>query len=151
MIVRSVRPADLPAIWKIEKESHPFPWSEKALKDSMNGQIFNCLEKQGNIIGFYILAQVLDELEILNIAVSPSLQGKGLGTLLMKDIRSLATRREVNTIFLEVRSSNLKAISLYKRAGFESIGIRKQYYRSDNGREDAIMMKLLLEQKAENF
>ena len=83
-----------------------------------------------------------DELHILNLSVIPDVQGRGFGKLLLSIILEHARKRMLRHIFLEVRSSNTKAISLYSKAGFVSNGMRKAYY-SDNG-EDAILMELKL-------
>ena len=83
-----------------------------------------------------------DEADITKVAVAKDAQGQGIGSMLMKELISRAPELGVAKIFLEVRESNEAALRLYKKFGFEQIGIRKNYYTSPL--EDAISMKLEL-------
>ncbi|MGZ8241092.1 MAG: ribosomal protein S18-alanine N-acetyltransferase, partial [Methylobacter sp.] len=78
---------------------------------------------------------------ILNICVDPAEQKQGIGRKMLENLIEVA-RGRAETIFLEVRPSNPVAIALYKKIGFNEIGIRKGYYPAENGREDAIMLAL---------
>ena len=85
---------------------------------------------------------VLDEATLFNIAVDPAFQRRGLGReLLTHLIRELETR-DVFTLWLEVRASNVAAIALYESLGFNEATIRRNYYPTAEGREDAIIMAL---------
>jgi ribosomal-protein-alanine N-acetyltransferase len=82
------------------------------------------------------------EAHIMNICVDPEVQKQGVGSKLLENMIKLANKK-AETIFLEVRPSNKIAISLYKKRGFNEIGIRKGYYPSANGsKEDAVMLAL---------
>ena len=83
------------------------------------------------------------EAHILNISVAPNEQGQGIGRRMLEHLIELATGK-AETIFLEVRPSNVGAIALYEKMGFNEIGVRKGYYPATNGREDAIMLALEL-------
>lgn len=95
--------------------------------------------KGKRVIGFLFYQQVLDQAELLNIAVRPSFQGEGLGYRLLcfclESLRDTAT-----CLHLEVRAGNFVAISLYLRSNFKQTGERRAYYRSEVGREDALLM-----------
>lgn len=82
--------------------------------------------------GFVLSRQALDEEELLLLAVRPEERGRGLGTALVQRYLAAAARRGVHRIFLEMRANN-SAHSLYRRCGFEPIGVRSRYYRAAGG------------------
>jgi len=86
--------------------------------------------------------KTLDELELLNIVVAPSSQGLGLGTVLVEHLILFSKKNQFKNIFLEARASNATAIHLYLKSGFKQVGLRKNYYPGDQGREDALVMQL---------
>ena len=96
------------------------------------------LNLQSHIIGFFIFYNVLDEMHILDITVAKEIQSKGIGSLMLDRIIGINTGRGIKYFFLEVRTSNLKAVNLYKKFGFKIFMLRKNYYE-DNG-EDALCM-----------
>ena len=91
-------------------------------------------------MGFLIFNQVVDEAELLNIAVKRSFQGEGLGACLLDYCLAEVSASAVS-LFLEVRVSNFPAIALYEGRGFRPVGVRKAYYHSESGREDALIMR----------
>ena len=96
--------------------------------------------EDGEILGYIGILAVPDEADITKVAVAKGAQGQGIGSMLMKELISRVPELGVAKIFLEVRESNEAALALYKKFGFEQIGIRKNYYTSPL--EDAISMKL---------
>lgn len=90
------------------------------------------------IAGFLILSTVLDEAEILEVAVSENLRRCGLGSELMSEIFGWCVKNEISKIFLEVRESNFPALTYYKKFGFVENGLRKNYYRDPV--ENAVLM-----------
>ncbi|WP_354623649.1 GNAT family N-acetyltransferase [Psychromonas sp. MME2] len=76
----------------------------------------------------------------MNIAISPTNQGRGLGRKLLQFLLDHARQKDEQEIWLEVRESNLNALSLYSQAGFVEVDRRKDYYPCENGREDALIM-----------
>ncbi len=80
--------------------------------------------------GFGAAMVNVDTADLLDIAVDPDVQGQGIGSRLMQFLIDECRARGVNTIFLEVRVTNTRAIALYKKFGFEQISIRKNYYSS---------------------
>ncbi|MFA9202773.1 MAG: ribosomal protein S18-alanine N-acetyltransferase [Flavobacteriales bacterium] len=93
------------------------------------------------IIGFCILQTVLDEANLLLMAIDPQQQGQGYGNLLLEQSLERLGERCV-MVFLEVRVSNQAAIGLYEKLGFHQVGTRLGYYPAPNGREDAQVMAL---------
>ncbi len=81
-----------------------------------------------------------DEMHILNVCIRPDRQRMNLGTLLVQHAEAIALKREVQTSFLEVRPSNIAAIRLYQKLGYGQVGVRKNYYPAEKGREDGIVM-----------
>ena len=97
----------------------------------------------GKLCGFAISRAVLDEAELLTIAVGKSQQGQGVGWLLLDNHLAGLNRAGVKSVFLEVADDNFAALKLYRRAGFTEIGVRKGYYpRRDGSRVSAVTMKL---------
>ena len=148
MKIRKMEETDIPAVSKIEKLTHIQPWSEDVLADCYRSD-YLCLvaeknDDQKELKGYIILSQVLEEAHLLNLCVSLKYQGFGLGReLTARGIKEVALRGACK-IFLEVRRSNLRAISLYESFGFSEIGIRTNYYQGSSISEDAVVMALLL-------
>ena len=134
---------DLAEVVKIENRCHLTPWTNKNFIDSYHAKnLFKVLKNENDIIGYYIALFALDECELLNITITSELQKKGFGELMLKDLFSECREVNIVNIFLEVRKSNLLAIRLYKKNGFNEIGIRNNYYQNKDGKEDAILMGL---------
>ena len=118
------------------------PWTPRALDNllSASGSVFACsADNDGNITG-YVCGQIAaDECELYRIAISDKYRGKGYAKELMEYFISECRRNNVRGIFLEVRSSNVPARTLYEKYGFQNIATRKNYYR--NPTEDAIIYK----------
>ncbi|MCK5888668.1 MAG: ribosomal protein S18-alanine N-acetyltransferase [Methylococcales bacterium] len=144
MRLRRMRHEDLPFVVGVEKQNYKFPWSEGIFKDCLKSGSYSCwvCEELGTIIGFSIVSMAVGEAHIMNICVAPELQKQGVGSRLLENMIEISSKR-AETIFLEVRPSNKVAVSLYKKRGFNEIGIRKGYYPVENGRrEDAMMLAL---------
>ncbi len=96
------------------------------------------------LIGYAIQSQAAGECHLLNLCIAPGWQGMGHGSLMLDHSIHNARRQGCESMFLEVRPSNPVGFGLYERRGFVTLGRRPNYYRSDNGREDAIIMSLSL-------
>jgi ribosomal-protein-alanine N-acetyltransferase len=138
----SLRPfvwSDLPLVLKIEQASFPSPWkSEFFLKELCNpyGR-FLVAEQEGQVIGYICTWLVADEGQILNVAVHPDHRQRGVGRLLVRETLAETCQRRARSVSLEVRKSNLPAITLYEKLGFREVAVRRGYY--ENG-EDALLM-----------
>ena len=134
--------ADIAVIEKIAGFNH---WNKTQLAESLNNHVVYVSEIEGVICGFSIFSSVIDEAELLNIVVIPQYQGRSIGKgLLCHGITDLS-QQDIKTCFLEVATSNTGAIHLYRKVGFTDIALRKNYYQGLNGSEDAIVMRLILE------
>lgn len=142
--VRKMTIADLPEVLAIERKNYQFPWEEDIFKDCFKAG-YSCwvCEELDKVLGYGLLSIAVGEAHILNISVDPAEQNQGIGRKLLENLIAVATGR-AETMFLEVRPSNTVAIALYKNVGFNEIGIRKGYYPTENGREDALMLALQL-------
>lgn len=142
---REMQLDDLDAIIQIEKVNFPFPWTVGNFKDSMtSGHYCVVLEIDDTIIGYAILMMVLDEAHLLNISVAPNCKGKGWGRHLLNHMMQTGQDKGGLNMFLEVRTSNASAITLYESIGFNEMGLRPGYYPAQHGREDALLMGVAL-------
>jgi ribosomal-protein-alanine N-acetyltransferase len=96
------------------------------------------------LIGYTLMLLVLDEAQLLNISVAKPYQKQGWGRVLLEHMIAKAKQYKATNMFLEVRPSNVDAIALYENMGFNEMAIRRKYYPSHNGREDAVLMGLAL-------
>ncbi|MDR3196015.1 MAG: ribosomal protein S18-alanine N-acetyltransferase [Endomicrobium sp.] len=127
-------------ILKIERESFIDTWNIEMFLGSAQNKtvIFKVLLKNKIALGYYILSTVVDEAEIISIAVSPKFRRQNLGKFMMADILKEVLQKKSKFIFLEARKSNTPALNLYKSFGFKEIGLRKNYYKD----EDAVVLRL---------
>jgi len=141
MLIRRMTIEDIQAVVEIEKKCFSSPWSEKSFQDSISRKdtIFLVCE-EGSITGYIGMYISFDEASITNVAVSPEFRKRGYGEQLVAEAKLAAKEANAENIFLEVRVSNEPAISLYKKMGFEELGIRKKFY--EHPVEDAIIMKV---------
>ncbi|THB83529.1 ribosomal-protein-alanine N-acetyltransferase [Pantoea allii] len=136
-------PDDLAQAFAIECRSHAFPWSEKTFASNQGERFINLrLDADGKMVAFAITQVVLDEASLFNIAVDPAFQRRGYGRQLLQHLIDELIKRDVLTLWLEVRASNLPAIALYEQLGFNQVSRRPNYYPTASGREDAILMAL---------
>ena len=137
----------LDSILEIENESNPFPWTEGNFQDCLDKGYYSlALEDKNKFIGFAIMAISTDESHLLNIGINKNERGMGYGEKLLRKMIIAAEVMGSRKIILEVRLSNKTAYQLYKKLGFEEIGIRKKYYRLPDGREDAYVLSKSLKQ-----
>lgn len=139
--LRPMRADDVDEVMAIEKRAYPFPWTAGIFHDCLKHN-YSCwvFDQEGTLSGYAVLMFVLDEMHLLNVCISPDMQGQGYGSRLLKTLERIARGAKAGNCFLEVRQSNFAAIRLYLNAGFNEIGLRKGYYPASSGREDAIVM-----------
>ena len=127
----------VPAVADLERRCFSEPWSEESLTDVLGRPEFRYLiacegDKMLGYGGFYVAA---DEASITNIATEPEARGRGVAGTVIEAIIKEAAGMGAQTIYLEVRAGNEKAIRVYERCGFERLGVRKGFY--DKPKEDA--------------
>ena len=136
---------DLEYIYKLELESYSFPWTKEILRDCILYKYDSYSVFIDNTLIGYIISKIsFPETHILNLTVDINYRNNGIGQALIELTINDARIRNSQDIILEVRSRNLVAQALYSKLGFEKIGIRKGYYDSENGREDAFVLRLKL-------
>ena len=133
---------DLAAIERIERSTYPTPWSRAMFAGELAKPSSICVgafdAEQGGLVGYVIVSRYVDAWHVMNIAVAPEHQRRGIATMLLDHLFELTADDGRRGYTLEVRVSNQGAIKLYERAGFHSRGVRRGYY-TDN-REDALIM-----------
>jgi [ribosomal protein S18]-alanine N-acetyltransferase len=117
-------------------------WSEQALQETvwLAGVAAFVSERNGAISGIVVGRQVVDEAEILNLAVKQGMRRQGEGGALVRRMLQRFSERQVSRVFLEVRESNAGAMAFYRGLGFQAAGVRKDYYRDP--KESATVMEL---------
>lgn len=149
MIVRPARPDDVSRMAAVDAVAGPFPWTGQRLRQVLDG-VSGCEALVGDaggsaeIAGFVLFSCQLDEGTVLNIAVHPARQQRGLGLELLRAALQRMRARGMRRCLLEVRRSNAAALALYRGAGFVEDGVRKNYYPAAAGREDAILLSRAL-------
>ncbi len=117
----------------LEALATPKPWTANKLKDSYD-ESANCrvIKNGQNAIGYYVVQNVLDEAELLNIVIFRAFQAKGNGRKAIMKLKCDLTESGATMLYLEVRASNAIAKALYEKTGFEVINIRNNYYPTDD-------------------
>jgi ribosomal-protein-alanine N-acetyltransferase len=144
-LVRALTEADLPAVMAIEKSIYPYPWTLGNFRDSLAaGYCCRAWELEGELIGYAVLMLAADEAHLLNLSVAAAWQGRGYGGRFLLQLMDIARVQHAGLMFLEVRPSNAGGRRLYERHGFQHIGVRRDYYPAQDGREDALILSLPL-------
>lgn len=139
---------DIDEVARVETDAYPFPWTRGNFLDSLASgyQAWVAREVDGRLAGYFLLMPAVDDMHLLNITVRPDLQGRGVGRQLLDKIIALTRSAGIAAVLLEVRPSNVHALSVYRHTGFAQIGVRKNYYPAGGqSREDAIVMRLTLD------
>jgi ribosomal-protein-alanine N-acetyltransferase len=145
MVIRALALADVDALFAIERAATAYPWSRQQFADGLAGSEFGWgIELDDELIGFALFNKVLDEATLLDIAVRPDLQRRGLARELLSSALRALLAQQLARCLLEVRVTNDAAIALYKTLGFIEDGRRRHYYPAATGREDALLMSVAL-------
>ena len=135
---------DIDEVLDIENLCFKSPWTRYAFEQELAiewSKVFVAKKPTSHkkrIVGYICLWVVTNEVHILNLATHPNFHRHGIATSLLIFGINFSTRVGAEVATLDVRKSNLPAISLYKKFAFEAMGVRRRYY-SDNY-EDAIVM-----------
>ena len=110
-------------------------WDSQTLFEDLNSptSYYIVSKIENEIIGFAGIKMIIDQADIMNIVVKKSFRNQGIGKLLLEHLISIAETKKITSIMLEVNENNLFAIKLYKSLGFETISIRKNYYKDKDG------------------
>ena len=147
MTVRRATIEDAKEIFAIEMECFSVPWSLDSIETELvneDKKLYYVIEDANGVVGYAGAWLVYDEGQITNIAIRPSARRQGFGAKLTIALIEECFKRGMHEIFLEVRISNLSALSLYRQLGFTVKGMRKNYYSEP--KEDAYIMSLIKEE-----
>ena len=147
MTVRRATIEDAKEIFAIEMECFSVPWSLDSIETELvneDKKLYYVIEDANGVVGYAGAWLVYDEGQITNIAIRPSARRQGFGAKLTSTLIEECFKRGMHEIFLEVRISNLSALSLYRQLGFTVKGMRKNYYSEP--KEDAYIMSLIKEE-----
>ena len=135
---------DIFAGYEIEKECFSSPWSQNGIKEELTNPLANFLvyKLDGRTVAYIGPHIVCDECSITNVAVLKDFRRKNIASTLIDALIEICKEKAVESIFLEVRKSNIAAQSLYLIKGFSPIGERKNFYTAPT--EDALLMKFKL-------
>jgi ribosomal-protein-alanine N-acetyltransferase len=142
VIVRAVRPEEIPQVLLVENAAFDDPWPVEVFEAELRHSWSHCVvveaRETGRLLGHAVFWVVADEVHLLNLAVHPDARSQKLGRMLLGEVLQAARLNRARFITVEVRSSNTIARSMYESAGFKQVGVRPRYYASDG--EDAVIM-----------
>ena len=139
--IRTMNYSDLKQVIVIEKKAYPHPWTPGIFRDCLRvGYTSWVMTLDKTVIGYGVVMLSPGEAHVLNICIDPEYQAKGLGRYLLHHLIKQSNRTDVDMILLEVRRSNVNAQRLYLSEGFHELGVRKAYYPTEDGREDAMIL-----------
>jgi [ribosomal protein S18]-alanine N-acetyltransferase len=137
--------ARLDEVVAIEGRAYDHPWTRGNFADSIrSGYQAQLLCGGGTVLGYFVAMKGVDEVHLLNITVAPRHQGQGWGRVMLDALALWSRAQGAQWLWLEVRTTNVRAQQIYLRYGYRRVGERKNYYPADHGREDAIVMSFKL-------
>ena len=127
-------------IAQLEAQCFSDPWSEKSVASELENPLSLWLvaEENGQVFGYVGSQTVLDESDMMNVAVDPRFRRQGIARALIETLIAELAKMGSRCLRLEVRVSNENARALYARMGFQQLGLRKNYYH--NPKEDALIL-----------
>ncbi len=137
--------ADLGAVLAIENAAYEFPWTRGNFIDALaaGNHAQGLRDAAGTLCAYCVAMAGVQEMHLLNLTVAPPCQHRGLARLMLDALVAASGAADARWLWLEVRESNQRAQAVYRRYGFEPIGVRRGYYPAAGGqREDAIVMRL---------
>lgn len=135
----------LDAVVAIEEQAYDHPWTRGNFLDSVRaGYQGQLLVAGSSLLGYFVAMKGVDEVHLLNLTVAPGWQGQGWGRVMLDALAQWAQGQQAQWLWLEVRASNARAMQVYAAQGFGQVGLRKNYYPDNGGREDAVVMSLRL-------
>jgi len=139
-------PARLDEVLAIEESAYDHPWSIANFRDALNaGYEARLLTGGAALLGYFVAMKGVDEVHLLNLTVAPAYQRQGWARLMLDALAIWARGQGAQWLWLEARTSNLRAMQVYETHGYRRVGRRKAYYPAAHGtREDAVVMSLPL-------
>ena len=141
MNITEMNASHVPQVAQLEQLCFADPWSEKSIETELSCRLsvwLVALEGE-QVVGYVGSQTVIDESDMMNIAVHPDFRRRGIAEALVAELEAALRQRGSRALTLEVRDSNAPAIALYEKLGFSQVGLRKNYYR--NPKEDARILR----------
>ena len=141
MEIRLMNESHVTQVAELEKLCFSAPWSENSIRYELTNPLSLWLVavENGNLLGYVGSQTVMDEADMMNVAVAPAARRRGVGRKLVEALVSALKERNAYSLTLEVRASNEPAKALYEQLGFTQVGRRPNYYR--NPKEDALILR----------
>ena len=141
MMIVNMNESHVAQVAALEKICFSDPWSEHSVASELKNPLSCWLvaEEDGKVAGYVGSQTVIDESDMMNVAVHPNHRRKGIAEALVVELVEALKKRESRCLTLEVRASNEPAKALYEKLGFTQVGLRKNYYR--NPKEDALILR----------
>lgn len=139
--VRLLEPSDLDDLVELERTCFAYHWTRDQFLIGLEqgGYIVLGIRIDGQLVAYMAFSLIADEMEILNLAVHPDYRKKRLGSALMDRAFAICRTKGVSKSFLDVKESNIPAIAMYRKYGYEQFGVRKRYY--PDTKEDALLFR----------
>jgi ribosomal-protein-alanine N-acetyltransferase len=139
-------PERLDALLAVEQLAYPHPWARSNFLDALkSGYQCQLLMAGDELLGYFVAMKGVDEVHLLNMTVAPVYQRQGWARVMLDALATWSRGQGTQWLWLEVRQSNERALSVYENHGFRRVGVRKNYYPADHQRrEDAVVMSLHL-------
>ena len=141
MMIVAMNETHIAQVAALEKICFSDPWSETSVASELVNPLSCWLvaEEDGVVAGYVGSQTVIDESDMMNVAVHPDHRRKGIAEALVVELVEALKKRESRCLTLEVRASNEPAKALYEKLGFNQVGLRKNYYR--NPKEGALILR----------
>jgi ribosomal-protein-alanine N-acetyltransferase len=132
---------DMEELMELERLCFAYHWTREQFAMGLERGVYKILgvRREGRLAGYIAFSLIADEMEILNLAVHPDFRRNGLGAALLARAFEICTKRGISKSFLDVKVSNGAAIDLYRKFGYEQVGVRKRYY--PDTKEDALLFR----------
>ena len=139
VIYRRMTPEDVPFISKLEEETFSMPWSASSFLEMISKEDarYYVAEEDGRILGGCGVLMVAGAGNITNVVIAPASRNRGIGTAMLQHLMMEGDKEGLTAYTLEVRVSNVVAIHVYEKLGFESVGVRPGFY--EKPAEDALI------------
>jgi [ribosomal protein S18]-alanine N-acetyltransferase len=135
----------LDAVLAVEQSAYSHPWTQGNFTDALrSGYEAQLLVADEVLLGYFVAMKGVDEVHLLNITVAPDQQRQGWARVMLDALAIWSRGQGAQWLWLEVRTSNARAMHVYDSHGYRRVGLRKNYYPNGSAREDAVVMSLRL-------
>ena len=141
MMITEMNATHVAQVAELEKICFADPWSEKSVASELDNiwALWLVAVEDDRVIGYIGSQTSIDETDVMNVAVHPDYRRQGIAEALIASLLNDLKEQGSHSLTLEVRASNVPAITLYEKLGFAEVGRRKNYYR--NPKEDALILR----------